>query len=146
MDTENITTTAAEVARQKAAAKECAEAPVRFTAEAIDVAKRLLERPEYKGKPLRIYLCGKDCDGFMYGVNFDEKLEGDFSWEQDGVALVIDPSTRDVCVGSTVEFIQDERGVGFLLTNPRQSEYAGKFWRPGGDPDHHHDHDDDHQH
>ena len=116
------------------------EVPVIFTPKAIAVAHKLKELPQYKNKPLRIYLCGKDCDGFMYGVNFDEPLPDDFAWEQESIPLIIDSATRDVCVGSTVDFVDDERGQGFLLTNPKQSRYNGKFWKKGGDPDHEHEH------
>ncbi len=103
--------------------------PVTLTPKAVEIAHRLMEMPQYQKQRLRVYLCGKDCDGFLYGVNFDESIEGDYSWEQEGVPLLIDSGTTEVCTGATIDFVQDERGTGFLVQNPNQAKFEGKFWK-----------------
>ena len=35
------------------------------------------ETPAYKDKFLRLYIEGKGCDGFIYGVTFDNKADDD---------------------------------------------------------------------
>lgn len=87
------------------------------------------ERKEWTGKPLRLFLQGKGCDGFVYGVCFDEMEENDLSAEYDGVKLVIDPDTYPIVKGATVEWVDDERGTGFLVENPNHDKFKGKFFR-----------------
>ena len=103
---------------------------ITLTPLALEKAHSLARLPQFKGKHLRIYLCGKDCDGFLYGMNFDtQSEEGDVTWEQDGIRLVIDPTARDVCQGCTIDFADGDEGTGFLFHNPKHSNYQGKFWK-----------------
>jgi iron-sulfur cluster assembly accessory protein len=84
---------------------------------------------EHQGKALRLYLEGKGCDGFYYGVTFDETLDFDIQYEYEGVRLVVDRDTIEFVEGSTIDWIDDERGQGFMVHNPRQSLYRGKFFK-----------------
>jgi iron-sulfur cluster assembly accessory protein len=110
-----------------------------LSSRAIEAAKEFAKLAQYRGKHLRVYLCGKDCDGFLYGVNFDDTIEGDETWIQDGVSLTCDHATLEVCDGATVDFVDAEYGRGFLVENPNQGKYQGKFWKKGS-PEEHHDH------
>src|SRR5690242_9114411 len=90
-----------------------------FTDGAIATAVKLAgENPEYVGKPLRLYLAGKGCDGFEYGVAFDEHLEGDITQNAGPILVVVDGAALEFIQGSTVDWVDDERGKGFLIENP----------------------------
>lgn len=103
---------------------------IRLTPEAIAMAHQLeLEDSERQGKALRLYLEGKGCDGFYYGVAFDEPLADDLHFPQGGVDLVIDRDAFEFCAGSEIEWVDDERGRGFLVNNPQQRKFRGKFYK-----------------
>ncbi len=96
---------------------------------AVVAARELGATPEHVGRPLRVYIEGKGCDGFFYGVSFDEVLPHDLTWEQDGIRLVVDPEAFRFICGSQVEWVDDERGRGFLVENPRHRRFRGKFYK-----------------
>ncbi|WP_141736549.1 iron-sulfur cluster assembly accessory protein [Oligoflexus tunisiensis] len=84
----------------------------------------------YRNLPLRLYLDGKGCDGFYYGVTFDPQSPDDLVFPQEGgLLLIIDRPAFEFCRGSTIEWIDDERGTGFLVENPHQWKFRGKFFK-----------------
>lgn len=86
--------------------------------------------PEFSGKSLRLYLAGKGCDGFDYGVTFDSWQEGDVTIEiTDDVKLLCDPRTFEFVEGSSIDWVDDERGRGFLVSNPNHKKFRGKFYK-----------------
>lgn len=101
-----------------------------MTATALEKARDLQSQTEaYQGLPLRLYIEGKGCDGFYYGVSFDAKEADDFEFEIDGLACVIDERTQLFCKGSQIDWIDDERGQGFLVENPKEKNFRGKFYK-----------------
>jgi iron-sulfur cluster assembly accessory protein len=90
------------------------------------------ENAAWQGMPLRVYLSGKGCDGFEYGVCFDQQDPGDRVFEFGNVTLVCDPETFKFIAGSTVNFVDDERGRGFVVENPRHKQFRGKFYKRKG--------------
>jgi iron-sulfur cluster assembly accessory protein len=104
--------------------------PITLTPRALEAATRLArEDPQYAGRPLRIYIDGKGCDGFFYGVAFDERLDADVAFSQGELTLVIDREALRFMDGSTVDWVDDERGRGFLVDNPQHRKYRGKFFK-----------------
>lgn len=85
--------------------------------------------PRYKGLPLRLYVEGKGCDGFTYGVSFDEQSPEDTLFTIEGLTCIIDPQSLVFCKGSVVDWVDDERGTGFLVDNPNQRKFRGKFFK-----------------
>lgn len=92
-------------------------------------AERLEATPEFSGKPVRLYLEGKGCDGFFYGVAFSDPLPGDLTYQQGKLTLVVDKETFPFLAGSRVEWVDDERGRGFLVENPNHRRFRGKFFK-----------------
>ena len=105
-------------------------APIRLTASAVNAAQRLAaSEPEFAGKPLRLYLDGKGCDGFYYGVTFSKQEPDDLIWSDDGFSIVTDPRTLVFVSGSLIDWVDDERGSGFIVDNPQQKRFRGKFFK-----------------
>ena len=104
---------------------------IRLSNEAIAATYRLISDSEdYRSKPLRLYLDGKGCDGFYYGVSFDEKQEGDTEFPQDdAITVVVDSDTLDFVQGAVINWVDDERGRGYLVDNPDHNKYRGKFFK-----------------
>lgn len=107
-----------------------ANAAVYFTDEAVAAAVDLQNKnPEYTDMPLRVYIDGKGCDGFYYGVTFDHPTPEDLVVRQAVISILVDPETLKYVKGSTVSWVDDDRGTGFLVSNPNHRKFKGKFFR-----------------
>ncbi|MCX6125827.1 MAG: iron-sulfur cluster assembly accessory protein [Proteobacteria bacterium] len=91
---------------------------------------------ENRSRSLRLYLEGKGCDGFYYGVTFDEPSIEDVRFPQLNqlnndflIDVVVDPETLQFVEGSEIDWVDDERGRGFLVNNPNQKSFRGKFFK-----------------
>ena len=107
---------------------------ISFSEEAITNAMELRENnPVWQGKSLRLYIEGKGCDGFYYGVCFDEAKPGDLRFTQslnhETIDLLVDSDTLKFTEGSTIIWVDDERGKGFLVENPNHRKFRGKFFK-----------------
>jgi iron-sulfur cluster insertion protein len=78
------------------------------------------QTPEAEGKNLRIFIQGIGCSGFSYGFTFDEEREGDTRVDNGELTVLVDPNSAPHLTGSTVDFVDDQRGTGFLVDNPNQ--------------------------
>ena len=105
--------------------------PVKFSPYAIEMAQKLaVQNSQWHGCPLRVYLDGKGCDGFYYGVAFDKHEDGDCQTQlADGLEAVVDQETALFVKGSSIDWVDDERGRGFLVDNPNHRKFRGKFYR-----------------
>src|SRR5690606_10734451 len=103
--------------------------PVRLSDGAVQVAVTLATEPQNAGKSLRLYIEGKGCDGFVYGVSFDYPSAEDIHFSHDTIDLVVDPETLVYVEGSHIEWVDDERGRGFLVENPNHTKFRGKFFK-----------------
>ncbi len=105
--------------------------PVTLTSTAVAMAVELqANTPDWQGLHLRLYIEGKGCDGFYYGVTFDELKEGDTTFVvASGLDLMVDKDTLPFVLGATVQWVDDERGKGFLVENPSHQAYRGKFYK-----------------
>ncbi|MGE0173887.1 MAG: HesB/IscA family protein [Oligoflexales bacterium] len=103
---------------------------IELTRAAIEATHKLrAENAAYGSLPLRLYIEGKGCDGFYYGVTFDSAQENDTHFTQDAVELVVDQDTLQFCEGSKIDWVDDERGKGFLVENPMHRQFRGKFYK-----------------
>jgi iron-sulfur cluster assembly accessory protein len=96
-----------------------------------------LKKDQPQDAVLRLYLEGKGCDGFYYGVSFDSKTPEDQIFLQAGddgqsVELAVDTESLKFVSGSQVIWVDDERGRGFLVENPRHKKFRGKFYKRAG--------------
>jgi len=88
-----------------------------------------IEQREYRDLCLRVYIDGKGCDGFYYGVTFDAKTPGDFVFHAEAIELIVDPKSLYFLYGSTIDWVSDDRGTGFIVNNPNHERYRGKFYK-----------------
>lgn len=103
---------------------------ISLTDRALRVALGLkTDNETYRELPLRVYIAGKGCDGFYYGVSFDLKSPKDLSFKQDALEIIIDPDSMSFMQNSIIDYVNDERGEGFLIDNPNHKKFRGKFYR-----------------
>ena len=71
---------------------------------------------------LRLYIAGRTCSGFQYGMALDNEVQDkDNTFESQGLKLLVDEQSLQYMDGCMVDFIDDERGKGFLVENPNQA-------------------------
>ena len=104
-----------------------------MTPESVCAAVKMQKNnPDWESLPLRLYLEGKGCDGFFYGVTFAQQKPEDLVFQQQSedfkVQVVVDPETFEFVKGSTIQWVDDERGQGFLVENPKHRNFRGKFY------------------
>ena len=74
---------------------------------------------DVSGKAFRIFVEGGGCSGFQYGFTFDDKKDDDEIVKIDSdLTVLIDSMSINFLEGSTLDYIDDFRGAGFLVKNP----------------------------
>lgn len=72
---------------------------------------------------LRVYITGQTCSGFQYGMALDNKpRKTDASFESEGLIVLVDETSIQYMAGAIVDYIDDERGKGFLVDNPNAAQ------------------------
>lgn len=75
---------------------------------------------------LRVYLAGKSCSGYRYGLAFDVAAEKDDTVvERSGIPVAVDPLTLEAVQGSTIDFVDEAAGKGFVVRNPNAVSGGG---------------------
>lgn len=68
---------------------------------------------------LRIFVSGGGCAGLQYGLRLErDKAEDDYEFDLDGTRLLVDPASRPMLEGLTVDFIDSLTQTGFKFNNP----------------------------
>jgi iron-sulfur cluster assembly protein/iron-sulfur cluster insertion protein len=99
---------------------------VTLTANAAQQIKEMLAQEESpEGKGLRLFIEKGGCSGMQYGMTFDERREGDFTAELDGVSVLIDSVSADYLRGTVVDYSDALTGGGFKISNPRAKSSCG---------------------
>jgi iron-sulfur cluster insertion protein len=68
---------------------------------------------------LRLYVAGRTCCSYQYGMVFEESLDAqDVVQESAGISFAIDPTSRPACNGASIDFVDAPEGGGFLVQGP----------------------------
>ena len=91
---------------------------IEFTPEAATKLQEL-RAGDPKRAYLRLYVSGRSCCSFMYGLAFDESAdETDAVTQAAGLDVAIDAESLPYCDGAKVEWVDGAEGTGFLVRNP----------------------------
>jgi len=93
---------------------------VSLTPSSADVVRDLLKQRNLdESYGLRVFISGQGCSGFQYGMGLENKPgETDFTFESQGLKIIVDEASMEYMSGATIEYIDDERGKGFMVENP----------------------------
>lgn len=93
---------------------------VALTPAAARVVRELLtERNLDSSYALRVYVAGRTCAGLQYGLALDNHTtESDWIGESEGLKILVDEISLAYLRGAVVDFVDDERGQGFMVNNP----------------------------
>ncbi len=89
--------------------------------------KELMIQEKKTNAYLRVWVAGGGCSGLQYGMALDdgEPEDGDQTFENDGVRVLIDDLSLRYMVGSTVDYVDDPMGGGFKIENPMATKSCG---------------------
>ena len=95
-------------------------APIVLTSSAAEIVRNMFRQRDLDDSfSLRVYVAGRSCSGLQYGMAFDkEPAETDSTFESEGLKIVVDEQSIQYMAGSIIDYIDDERGKGFLVNNP----------------------------
>ena len=89
-------------------------------------AIRLMEDEGKEGLFIRVGVQGGGCSGLMYQLTFDNQdLEGDKSFEDNGIKVVVDKKSYLYLIGTTLDFSGGLNGKGFVFQNPNADRTCG---------------------
>jgi iron-sulfur cluster assembly protein len=92
---------------------------IQLTAGAKKAIQRFIKAAENPVVGLRIFVSGGGCSGLQYGLRLEtDKGEDDFEFEIGGVKLLVDPMSKPMLEGLTVDFVDSLTQTGFKFSNP----------------------------
>jgi iron-sulfur cluster assembly protein len=75
---------------------------------------------------IRVGVEGGGCSGLTYQLKFDnEEKEGDKSFEDNGVKIVVDKKSYLYLIGTSLDFSGGLNGKGFVFNNPNAGRTCG---------------------
>ena len=75
---------------------------------------------------LRVAVRPGGCSGFSYEMLFDTDVAGDdVTSDQNGVKVVVDPSSAMLLEGATLDYKDGLQGAGFAIDNPNAQRTCG---------------------
>jgi iron-sulfur cluster assembly accessory protein len=75
---------------------------------------------------LRVFVRGRTCSGYAYGLALDEATaDDDAVFEQGGIRVAIDPLSVQFVDGARIDYVESSEGSGFIVTNERYVSEGG---------------------
>lgn len=99
---------------------------INVTDAAKNQATRLMSEEGKENYFIRVGVQGGGCSGLMYQMTFDnQEQEGDKSFEDNGIKVVVDKKSFLYLVGTTLDFSGGLNGKGFVFQNPNADRTCG---------------------
>jgi iron-sulfur cluster insertion protein len=97
-----------------------------FTESAATRIAELIAQENNPALKLRVFVQGGGCAGFSYGFTFDEEVnEDDFSFDTNGVTLLVDSMSMQYLDGSVIKYEESIMGASFVIDNPGAKSTCG---------------------
>ena len=99
---------------------------ITITDAAIAKIKESAEQEEVNGLSLRVAAMKQEDGSIGYGMGFDEKKENeDAVVECGGLEVIIGPSSRELLMGLTIDFVKlDDGEENFIFINPNDPTHG----------------------
>ncbi len=99
---------------------------ITVTDSAKNQAIKLMAEDDKSGHFIRVGVEGGGCSGLMYQLDFDnEEREGDQTFEDNGIKVVVDRKSYLYLIGTTLDFSGGLNGKGFVFQNPNADRTCG---------------------
>lgn len=92
---------------------------INLTPAASKAISRFIKGAENPVAGLRIFVSGGGCAGLQYGLRLEQdKADDDYEFDLGGATLLVDPMSRPMLEGLTVDFVDSLTQTGFKFNNP----------------------------
>jgi len=99
---------------------------IQLTPKAAKAVQRFIRFSETPVSGMRVTVSGGGCSGFQYGVRLEAAPAADDTvFEIDGIKVLIDPATKPLIDGLTIDFIESMTESGFKFDNPNAKAACG---------------------
>ena len=99
---------------------------IALTDNATSKVKELITAEGNDELALRVAVRPGGCSGFSYEMFFDTDVAGDdVTSDQNGVKVVVDPSSAMLLEGATLDYKDGLQGAGFAIDNPNAQRTCG---------------------
>ena len=106
---------------------------ITLTPTAAEQVKRVLAERTLSHAALRVFIAGRTCSGFQYGLApADGPDDDDIVVEQHGVRLIVDQVSAPFLSGAIVDYHTSELQQGFTIQNPSANTGGGGCACGGG--------------
>jgi iron-sulfur cluster assembly protein len=89
------------------------------------VREFLQNNPQEGEAGLRVGVRGGGCSGFQYVLAFDERRDGDMTFNSGGITVLCDRQSFPYVTGSTIDYLDAMTGAGFKVENPNVTAACG---------------------
>jgi iron-sulfur cluster assembly protein len=88
--------------------------------------KRLLSKQQESNQRFRLTVKSGGCSGLFYDMSFAQTIDtSDFTFDTNGIQVVIDTSTLSYVNGLKLDYSEDLMGGGFRFDNPQAKISCG---------------------
>ena len=106
---------------------------ITVTPAAAEQVKSVLSERARPDAVLRIFIAGKTCSGFNYGMTLADGPDADdILIEEQGVRFIVDTVSAPFLSGAQVDFIDTLTHRGFTISNPNAGSGGGCGCGNGG--------------
>ena len=99
---------------------------VKFTDKAIQAVRDFIKNEEKGGHGLRVAIVGGGCSGFQYDLALSRKpSDNDEVYSFGDLSVYVDKNSLPHLSGTTVDYVNDLRGSGFIFQNPNANSTCG---------------------
>jgi len=97
-----------------------------LTDQAVAKLKELLAEQDDPSLCLRVFITKGGCDGFSYGMTFDNAPDtGDEVLERGGVRVLVDQTSSQLLAGAEIDYVTSVTATGFAIRNPNAVSTCG---------------------
>ncbi len=100
---------------------------ITLTEAAKDRIVKVMEMQGKAGSALRVRIAGRTSNGYRHELCFvpeGAETENDTIVEAQGVRLVIDGTSIEKIRGTTIDYVENLQGAGFVFDNPNPATYS----------------------
>lgn len=99
---------------------------ITLTDNATDKVRALISAEGDESLGLRVAVKPGGCSGYAYDMYFDSDVAADdLTVDQDGVKVIVDPTSAQMLTGATLDYKDGLDQSGFAITNPNAQRSCG---------------------
>jgi iron-sulfur cluster assembly accessory protein len=99
---------------------------IEMTDTAVQAVKSFIDAEGRAGSGLRISVVGGGCSGFQYDLALaDAATDNDETYKFGDIPVFVDKMSLLYLKGTTVDYVNDLRGSGFVFQNPNATSSCG---------------------